>query len=209
MAMVSNLLVGPNSASGIRGRLQDLDDTSYSDNLLTSFVSDAQQDFALTGCCQHRAEVTPDGSNSYIALSTTTLTYRHLAIYAVTHNSLPLDFAPQKEARYWSPTSGTPSAWTIWMVSGADRMYFDMIPETSPKIVIWFTFIPSQLSSTSDTLLVPDKWHNALKAYAEYRVRSTDREDGLAERAFSEYQAARETSLLVNEAVLQTGGPSK
>jgi len=210
MATVANLLVGPNSASGIRGRLQDIDDTSYSNNLLMNFLSDAQQDFALTGCCQHRKEVTPDGSNSYINLTTTTLTYQHLAVYAVTHNNLPLDFAPQHEARYWaSPSSGTPTAWTIWMVSGADRMYFDAIPDTSPNVIVWFTFVPALLTSTSDNLLIPDKWHNALKAYVEWKVRATDREDGLADRAWAEYQSARETAAMLNEAYLTTGGHSR
>ena len=206
---VSKLLVGPNSASSIRGRLQDIDDTAYSDNLLMNYISDAQQDFALTGCCQHSADVTPDGSNSYISLNTTTLTYQHMSIYAVTHNNLPLDFAPMSEARYWSPSSGTPTAWTIWMVSGEDRMYFDTIPTITYAVTIWFTFIPVVLTSTSDTLIVPDKWHTALKAYTEYRVRSMDREDGLADRAFAEYQGLRQAAARVYEGLLTTGGPSK
>lgn len=209
MATVSDLLVGPNSASGIRGRLQDIDDTAYSDNLLMNFVSDGQRDFALTGCCQHRAALTPDGSNNYINLNATNLTYEHMSIYAVTHNELPLSFAPMKESRYWTPSNGTPTAWTVWMVSGVDRMYFDEIPDTSPNIIVWFTFIPDEITSTATTLLVPPKWHTALKAYAEYRVRSADREDGLADRALAEYQSIKQTAAAVYEALMQTGGPAR
>ena len=206
MATVAELLVGPNSASGIRGRLQDLDDEAYSDNLLMNFLSDAQQDFALTGCCQDLYSPTPNGSYSFMWLTPTDQT---LSIYAVTRNDVPLNFAPMSEARYWTPASGVPTAYTIWQNSSTDQMRFDTIPDTLKAINIFRTYIPSELSSTTTTLKVPTKWHTALKAYVEYRVRSTDREDGLADRAFAEYQAAKEHAYRIYEAMFQTGGPTK
>ena len=85
-------------------------------------------------------------------------------------------------------------------------MYFDTIPPGTSDVEVWFTYTPADVTAVGNTILTPPEWQVAIKAYAEYRVRTMDREDGLADRARAEYDALKASAAIVNEAVLHTGG---
>lgn len=210
MSTCLELIEGTTAAAGIRGRLADVNDDAYSNNLLLEFLNEGITEFAsTTGVCQHTKEVAPDGTNSYINLSTGNLDYRFVSIYAVQYNNIALDFAPAYEVRHWNAVSGTPTAWNVWADATNERMYFDAIPAITANVKLWFTYIPDDMTATSDTVGVPEKYHPALKAYTEFRVRASDRESGLADRAYAEYEKLRLAAAKINESLLSTGGYSR
>lgn len=158
-------------------------------------------------------EITPGGVNAYINVDQTTLGLRFVTFLAVEYNEAALNQAPIFEARHWAARSSnsTPTAWTFWQVGAStERIYFDYIPAATANIVrIWFTYIPNRISSTSSTVDIPDKWLTAIKAYIEYRIHNANREEGLAARAWAEYQSLRANAVQINEALLSTGGYAK
>lgn len=203
MATAAELIEGPSAESGIRGRLQDVTDASYGDNLLINFMNDGCTEFAeTTGCCQTSDTITTDGSASTWAVTTSNLTYRYVNVYAVEYNGAALDFAPLYEMRAWATAaSGTPTGWSVW----ADTLYLDTIPIASQTLTVWYTYIPTDMTATTSTVGIPEKWHPAIKAYAEYRVRKQDRDSGLAADAYAEYDALRKSAAMINEALFAGG----
>lgn len=192
----------------IRRRLRDATDLSYGDTLLIDALNQGSKIFAsTTGCCQDVAEVTPNGSDSFINLNTTNLTYRHVNVYAVEFGTTKLDHAPRYEAAHWAPSGSatTPAGWSVWADGGTERMYFDEIPASSSDIKVWFTYVPDDLSTVSSTVGVPEKWHPALVTYGVYWIHDLNREDGLAQRAYAEFEAIRLSAAKINAALMSGG----
>lgn len=195
----------------VRRRLQDATDEAYSDALLFDAINEGSKIFAAaTGCCQDVAEVTPDGSNSYIDLDTSNLTYRMVNVYAAEHGNTKLDFAPRYEAAKWAPsgTATTAAAWSVWADGATERMYFDEVPEAGSDIKVWFTYVPADVTSTSDTVGLPEKWHPALIAYMRYCVHNSNRDDGRAQMAYQEFTGILQVAAKINEGLMSRGGYS-
>jgi len=192
----------------VRRRRDDATDEAYGDSVMLDFLNDGCEIFAsTTGCCQHLATVTPDGSNPYIALSTANLTYRHVIIYAVEYGTTVLDFAPLSEYKYKTASSvAAPTCWTVWTVGGVERMYFDTIPATTSDVSIYFTYIPDTLTAVSSNVDIPERWHPAIKAYMQYRVDDLNREASLADRSYAEFEQLRQQAANINESLLSWGG---
>jgi len=191
--------------TGIRYQLSDETDEAYGDALLINFLNDGATEFATTtGCCQDIATITPDGSNSYVDLSTSNLTYRMLNVYAVEFSGVKLDHAPKYEAAHWNPASGTPTGWSVWADDGTERLYFDTIPAaTANAVKVHFTYIPTAMTTTSSVCGIPEKWNPAIKHYAVYRVHDRMRETG------AEYSLMRQVAAKINEALMSGGGYSR
>jgi len=176
-----------NLTADVRKRLADEDDMSYGDSLIRQFLSEGSSIFAgTTGCCQTTHDFTTDGSAA--TLSLTTMTYQWVAVYNVTDNGTELSFAPRHEAVRWgTAVSGTAAGYSMW----GDTLYLDAIPDADRTVQVYYTYIPDELSASSDTVLIPVKWETAIVAYAEYRCRAVDRETGLADRAYAEFESLR------------------
>lgn len=190
-----------------RRRLQDETDQAYGDNPLVDALNEGAWIFAATtGCCQDTATITPDGSNSYVDVSTANLTYRVVNVYGVQFSNVKLDFAPIYEATKWNPANGTPVGWSYWEEDSVERIYFDTIPAaTANAVKVWYTHIPADMT-TSNNCGIPEKWHPALVAYARYYIHDMNREDLLANRAWSEFTVILQAAQKTYEALLSRGG---
>lgn len=189
----------------IRYRMNDVDDEAYSDEMLFEFINDGAKDFSYTGCNQSIKNVNSTATVSRLTLSTT-LDYEFLNIYAVEYESGELAFAPRYEAVRWNPTTAEPTGWSIW----GDRLYFDRTFTISATndIDISYTYIPDDIAATTDTCPLDVKWIPALVAYGVARCREADREFGLMDKAYAEYEAIKQTASKIYEALLMGGGYS-
>lgn len=200
MATVDNVI------TKIRYRMSDITDEAYGDDMLFEYINDGTKDFSYTGCCQSIQNVNSGTTISTLTLSST-LDYSFLNIYAVEYASAELAFAPRHEAVRWVPAAGTPEGWSVW----GGTLYLDTIVTLSSTndIDISYTYIPADITATTDICPLDTKWIPALVAYCVYRCREADREFGLADKAYAEYDAIKQTASKVYEALLMGGGYSR
>lgn len=190
----------------IRRRLADYSDEAYGDNLLIVAMNEGAAIFAeTTGCCQAIHNFTSGSAISSIALSNLT-NVNYINIYAVEYASGKLDFAPRYEAAKWVPAAGTPIGWSVW----ADTLYIDTIVTLSATndIDVSYTYVPTDMTTTSSNIGIPDKWLTAIKAYARFYIHDMNRETGLADRAWAEFVMIQQAAAKVNEALMSSGGYS-
>lgn len=199
MATVANII------TKIRYRMSDISDEAYGDSMLFEFINDGAKDFSLTGCNQAIQNINSGTTISTLTLSSS-LTYKFLNIYAVEYASGELAFAPRYEAVRWNPATDTPTGYSIW----GDTLYIDTIVTLSASndIDVSYTYIPADITATTDTSPLDDKWMPALVAYCVFRCREQDREFSLADKAYLEYDAIKKTAAAIYEALLMGGGYS-
>lgn len=183
-----------------RYRLADYSDESYSDAMFFEYINDGTKDFAMTGCCQDKYNKT-SGAIAATGLALSNLTYKYINVYHVTNTDTPLHFAPIYESRYWSPSAGTPTGYSVWN----DIIYFDYT-FTPTDLDVYYTYVPDDISAVGNTAPLPEKWAPALVAYCVFRCRDADRDDGFAMRAYAEYDAIRQTAAKIYESLLMRGG---
>lgn len=190
----------------IRYRLSDITDEAYDDDMLFEYINDGAKDFAYTGCCQAIENVNSGTTISSLVLSSTLTYVDWLNIYSVEHASLELTFAPRFESVRWLPAAGTPTGWSVW----GDILYIDTIATLSSTndIDISYTYVPDDITATTDTSPLDDKWSPALVAYCVYRCAKADRESGLADTVFAEYLAIKQSAAKIYEALMMGGGYS-
>lgn len=188
----------------IRYRLSDITDEAYDDDMLFEYINDGAKDFSYTGCCQTIENVNSGSTISTLTLSSELTYVDWLNIYSVEYASAELAFAPRFEAVRWLPAAGTPAGWSVW----GDVLYIDTIVTLSASndIDISYTYVPDDITATTDTSPLEDKWSPALVAYCIYRCRKADRESGLADNAFAEYLAIKQAAAKIYEALLIGGG---
>jgi hypothetical protein len=185
--------------------MADYSDEAYDDDMLFEFINDGTKDFSYTGCNQSVKNIV-SGTISTLTLSSE-LDYTFLNIYAVEYASGELAFAPRHEAVRWNPSTATPTGWSVW----GDTLYLDKTVTLSATndIDISYTYIPNDITATTDTCPLDTKWIPALVAYCVYRCRESDREFGLADKAFAEYDAIKQSAAKIYEALLMGGGYSR
>ena len=200
MATVDNII------TKIRYRMADISDEAYGDEMLFEFINDGAKDFSYTGCNQAIKNVNSGSTISTLTLSST-LDYAFLNIYAVEYASGELTFAPRHEAVRWLPSAATPTGWSVW----GNTLYLDKIVTLSASndIDISHTYIPDDITATTDASPLDNKWTPALVAYCVYRCREADREFGLVDKAYAEYDAIKQAAAKIYEALLMGGGYSR
>lgn len=194
----------------VRLRLDDESDQSIDDATIIQFANDGAREFsATTGVIQDTSNIAGDNSNfTFDILDGLT---NWVNIFAVNFAGLPLIWQPRYEIReVYGADSDTPTKWSIW----GDLLYLDKVAPVATDadaINVFYTRFSSNMDPTDATseFDFPDKWLPAIISYVQYRVLDSDRDDGLADRARSEYDALRKNAALINEAVLQGGGYSR
>jgi hypothetical protein len=195
---------GTQLITSIRFRLSDATDQAYSTSTLLTYINDGATEFAtLTGCLHLTENMTSGGPAASISLSTTTAN-TFVNIYSVELASSKLDFAPRYEAAKWSPSdTGTPAGWSIW----GNTIYLNCQTTLSATndLDISYTYIPAEMTAEGNECEIPDKYYPALVAYTCFRVHDMNREEGLASRAFAEYDRILLSAAKLNEALLSGG----
>ena len=199
--------LGSDIITKVRERIEDIDDQSFDDTILLSFINDGATEFAATtGVIQDT--VTIDTANDYIFDLVSPLT-NHINVFAVQYALVPLDWMTQAEvSTQLGVSTGTPTAWTVW----GDKLYLDIKATTASGVnalTVYYTRTPTNMTATSDTLDFPARWEPAIVAYAAYRAHDSNRESGLADRQRAEFDSMRQAASGISNAQIQSSGYSR
>jgi len=177
-------------------QLVDIDDDSYLADCLT-YVNEACRRFASeTHCCQESATV--NLTTNKVLFSTVlaavtgyieTLWIARVQLNSGTRYSI-LPKMPLSESKdLLAVTTLVP---TRYMVFGK-TLFTDLHPSAVPSIslTLFASFVPTDLTSVDDELKIPDMWAQAIVKYVVFCCRIADRDAGLANGAFQEYEAIR------------------
>jgi len=176
--------------------LVDIEDDAYLDDML-AYLNEWQRRFAVeTQCVQ---------SVKQIAVTSDTLTYAAIAAGIsgasdiITPFQVRLDsgtqysFLPKSKL---SDLKDLPVASTVlptrYSVFGK-QLTFDLMPGVTVNfnVTISCSFIPADLGATSSETLIPDQWAQAGVQYLCYCAMIADRDAGLANGHFAEYEGIR------------------
>jgi hypothetical protein len=176
--------------------LVDIDDDAYLDDMLAYF-NEWQRRFAVeTQCVQ---------SVKQIAVTSPVLTYASIAAGISGANDIITPFQVRLDSgvqysflpkNKLSDLKDLPLASVIlptrYAVFGK-QLTFDLMPTAtiSFNATISCSFIPDDLTATSEGTLIPDQWAQAGVHYLCYCARIADRDAGLANGHYSEYEAMR------------------
>lgn len=175
--------------------LVDGDDDAYVDDTL-SYLNEAQRRFATeTHCCQ--AVVDLDVTDETIAFSTIAAAVSGAEevnyIAKVRLNSgTQYSFLPKAHVSEMKDlpvvATTTPTRYSVF----ADKIYFDLHPtaDIDFDITVFCSYTPSDLAA-GENLVIPSQWAQAIVHYIVYCCRVADRDTGLANGAFTEYEAIR------------------
>ena len=180
--------------------LADISDNAYSDTAMLSYLNEACSRFATeTHCNQAIVDYTA---------TTNKVTYAQLLDILTTAVAKKILFAVKVEISVAAGNQFLPKALlsemkdklpattlvpTRWM-SFAEAVYFDLAPSVSASnaISVYCSYIPAALSSTASEVAIPVQWHHALVRYLMFCAHLADRDAGLANGAFAEYEAVRQ-----------------
>lgn len=195
----------------LRLRTADNDDASYASDMLVNFTNKAQKDFAsTTASCRTITNDTTTLTSTNSTYDVSNLTGELLGMYRLDLDYVFVPFSPiYEEIDFHNVSAGTPTAWTLWgdTVGGSTTsIRFNAAVTATTVVTMHYSYIPDDLTSTSSTLSVPDKWVHALVPYMEYLCHKQDRDIGLAQVAYAEYDSIRKAAAFANQAFLSHGG---
>lgn len=136
----------------------------------------------------------PDSSPSAISVSTltssgTTATCTTATAHGLSNNEFVV-IAGAVETAYngtFKVTVTSTTQFTYTLASTTTSPATGTITATKNNIIIRYYFYPTALTSTSDTVVVPDQYTEALVAYVWARLAHLDGERGTAEDGFNEF----------------------
>lgn len=136
----------------------------------------------------------PDSSPSAISVSTltssgTTATCTTTTAHCLSNNEFVV-IAGAVETAYngtFKVTVTSTTQFTYTLASTTTSPATGTITATKNNIVIRYYFYPTALTSTSDTVVIPDQYTEALVAYVWARLAHLDGERGTAEDGFNEF----------------------
>lgn len=136
----------------------------------------------------------PDSSPSAISVSTltssgTTATCTTATAHGLSNNEFVV-IAGAVETAYngtFKVTVTSTTQFTYTLASTTTSPATGTITATKNNIIIRYYFYPTALTSTSDTVVIPDQYTEALVAYVWARLAHLDGERGTAEDGFNEF----------------------
>jgi hypothetical protein len=136
----------------------------------------------------------PDSSPSAISVSTltssgTTATCTTATAHGLSNNEFVV-IAGAVETAYngtFKVTVTSTTQFTYTLASATTSPATGTITATKNNIIIRYYFYPTALTSTSDTVVIPDQYTEALVAYVWARLAHLDGERGTAEDGFNEF----------------------
>ena len=181
--------------------LVDVSDDAYLDNLL-SYLNEGCRRFASeTHCCQAIVDMNTNTSNEMAFSSIATAASAAKILYVAkirldevdgTAKTAPayLPKASMSEMKDLPTTSTTaPTRYSLF----GEKVIFDLHPSATLDfdVTVYCSYIPSDLTSDNDTIVIPDQWISAIVQYMVYCCRVADRDSGLANGAWGDYEAVR------------------
>ncbi len=184
----------------LRRFMTDVDDEAYTDATLIGYLAEAVQRFASeTHCNQAIIDYTSTTNKITFAQLKTALTAavcdKIIAVGKMRLNDSAgdkyLPKAPVSEMTAIKPAATLiPTRWYQF----AESVFFDLdsaVAGASNIFAVFSFYVPFKPTAVGDTVLIPDQWHPALVHYMEFCCRSADRDAGLANGAFGQYEIVR------------------
>ncbi len=184
--------------------LVDLDDDAYRDTTthqpMLDFYNEGARRFAAeTHCVQAVVDVSVTTQKiSYAAIvsaigaTAEQILYISKVIPKVGTNQVPLPKAPVSEMRaLLASTITTPTRYSLF----AEAVRFDTHPDTvlSFDVTVYCSYVPVDLVVTA-SILIPDEWAQAIVKYIEFCCRVTDRDGGLANGAYDQFDVIKQAA---------------
>ena len=188
--------------------LVDIDDDGYRDTTthqpMLDYYNEAVRRFAAeTHCCQGRVDIAVTAQSITFAALTSALVSAGYSASQVLYivkllpqtgiNYTPLPKAPMSEMRALLVSATTaPERYSVF----AESIYFDTHPDTTLSFTatISCSFIPTDASDVTTATLIPDEWVQAIVKYIVFCCRVTDRDSGLANGAYQEFEAIKQAA---------------
>ncbi len=179
--------------------LVDNNDDAYSADTL-SYLNEACRRFASeTHCCQAVVDMSVVSNTiTYTAIATAigaSLAEQVLFVTKVLpqigDNWTPLHKAPMSEMKALLATGETtPTRYSLF----AEKVYFDTEAGTTLSFTatVFASFVPVDLAAVGDTVLIPEEWIQAIVKYIVFCCRIADRDAGLANGAYAEFEAIKQ-----------------
>ena len=194
------MATGTTLAAQVRRLLVDTDDQAYSDADLLGYLNEGMTRFAAeTHCNQALISKTVATNKVTYAELLTTLTpavaSKILMVGKVMYNDgtqyISLPKAPITETKsLLASTVSVPTRYSLF----AETVFFDLDPSVSGlsnAFQIFASYVPVELTSLTAEVTIPVQWHPAIVKYVEFCCRSADRDAGLANGAFGQYEVMR------------------
>jgi hypothetical protein len=180
--------------------LVDIDDDAYGDDML-SYLNEACRRFGSeTHCCQKVVDVAVTAQTipftdivSAIGASAEQVLYVSKVILKTGTNYTPLPKAPVSEMKaLLISTTTTPTRYSLF----AESIIFDTHPDTTLSFTatIYCSFVPTDLAQEGDSILIPDEWVQAIVKYIVFCCRIADRDAGLANGAYQEFENIKQAA---------------
>ena len=188
--------------------LVDIDDDAYLDDMLTYFNEWQRRFAAETHCCQ---------ATKQVAVTSNVLTFATIkaAITKASEVINPFQVRLDSGTQYsfltksgLSDLRDLPLAATVlptrYSVFGK-QLTFDLMPTAtiSFNATVSCSYVPDDLTATSEDTLIPSEWAQAGVHYLCYCVRISDRDANLANGHFAEYEAIRMQAALLYKSQME------
>jgi len=176
--------------------LIDIDDDAYEPDML-SYFNEWQRRFATeTHCCLDEQQVAVSSNLVSFATIAALITGADelLHVFRVRYDSgSQYSFFPKAKITDLKnlPASTVTAPTRFWLFG--KKLIFDLHPSAtiSFNATISASYTPDDLTDLSEETLIPAQWAQAGVKYLEYCARIADRDAGLANGAFAEYEAMR------------------
>lgn len=182
--------------------LVDIEDDAYLNDGLT-YINEARNRFAVeTNCCQTAVDLTVtsravDFSTILAAIGSSDCKEVGFIVKIDFNQD---DYDPIHKAPFSSirPPLGTDETTPTRFSVFGEKIYFDVNPDATVDfdITVYCSYIPTDLETLDGDLVIPEKWADAIVHYVAYCCRLSDRDSGLANGEFNEYEAIREQAVL-------------
>lgn len=183
--------------------LVDIEDNAYEANML-SYLNEACRRFASEShCCQSVIDV--NVTSQAVAYASVVAAIGETAeqvLYIVKvipktgTNYTPLSKAPISETKALLVSDVViPTRYKTF----AESIYFDTHPDTvlNFTVTILCSFVPKDLAADTENILIPDEWVQAIVKYIVFCCRIEDRDAGLANGAYQEFEAIKQSAAAV------------
>ena len=190
--------------------LIDIDDAAYSDDMLTYLNEGCRRFASETHCCQSYVLISniTDSSIPYLVIrnaidtiitpgSTEGILFVSKVLPMLGDNWTPLPKAPMSEMKAFLATDVTiPTRYFLY----AEAIHFDVEEGVSMNsgagisFRLWCSYIPADLTATSDLLIIPDEWVHAIVKYMVFCCHIADRSAALANGAYAEFEAIKQAA---------------
>jgi len=194
--------------------LVDTEDDAYSADML-SYLNEACRRFATeTHCCQALTTVGVTGQilpfDTILSGINSSLQIAHELLYIIKaipyigDNYTPLPKAPISEMKACLSSSITiPTRYSVF----AEKIHFDTHPNTvlDFNMSVLCSYVPVDIEPGSEdsNILIPAQWVQAIVKYIIFCCRIADRDAGLANGAYQEFEAIKLQAANVNISQLE------